>query len=562
MERNKLIGILFSLLAFGAQAETPLKDCFGTGQGTQSHRSPPTWQCAQFISSVANSDGTLTISTGTGGVVTASCATSTASQNGCLRPDGTTITIAGGIISAANTGTVTTTGSPANGNLAKFSSSSSITNGNLSGDVTTSGTLADTVAAIQGMTVSGTTGTGNVVFSASPSLTGNLTLTPAGTSNSIKLGASSANPTFGLECLNGTLTTGSCIGLEGGGDNNLYFHTQANYSWRNSANSGESAGLNGSSGNFTIASGGQYQVNGTQIACSNLSNGSASCSTDTTNASNISIGTLASARGGAGSISGALKGNGSGVVSQAACSDLSNGATGCSTATGTSGATIPLLNGTNTWSGVQSFNSGDLVLKGVTSGTITLNAAASAGSNTITFPAGTTNFSATGGTNFVVTQSTSGGALTVGSLPSPSTSLLGGVKSNSILAHNFLTQISTTGTPGLAQPNCGDLSNGLAICAPGYGQTRFTISGCSATIGAANNSNVGTFTSGTTGTCTVVITPGFTATNGWVCYSSDITTIPALFTGLMHQTATNATTATVSGTTVTSDVINFSCLPY
>jgi hypothetical protein len=99
-----------------------------------------------------------------------------------------------------------------------------------------------------------------------------------------------------------------------------------------------------------------------------------------------------------------------------ACADLSNGATGCSTATGTSGATIPLLNGTNTWSGVQSFNSGDVALRGATSGTITLNAAAVAGSNTLTLPAGTTDFSATGGASQVVQQTSSGGALTVGRL--------------------------------------------------------------------------------------------------------------------------------------------------
>ena len=43
-------------------------------------------------------------------------------------------------------GTVTTTGSPASGNLAAFSGASAITNGNLSGDVTTSGTLAATIA--------------------------------------------------------------------------------------------------------------------------------------------------------------------------------------------------------------------------------------------------------------------------------------------------------------------------------------------------------------------------------------------------------------------------------
>jgi len=46
----------------------------------------------------------------------------------------------------AAAGTVTTTGSPASGNLTKFSGASSITSGDLSGDVTTSGTLAATIA--------------------------------------------------------------------------------------------------------------------------------------------------------------------------------------------------------------------------------------------------------------------------------------------------------------------------------------------------------------------------------------------------------------------------------
>ena len=50
-------------------------------------------------------------------------------------------------ITGGGTGTVTTTGTPASGNLAKFSGATSITNGDLSGDVTTSGTLATTIAA-------------------------------------------------------------------------------------------------------------------------------------------------------------------------------------------------------------------------------------------------------------------------------------------------------------------------------------------------------------------------------------------------------------------------------
>ncbi len=44
------------------------------------------------------------------------------------------------------TGTVTTTGSPASGNLTKFTGATSISNADLTGDVTTSGTVATTIA--------------------------------------------------------------------------------------------------------------------------------------------------------------------------------------------------------------------------------------------------------------------------------------------------------------------------------------------------------------------------------------------------------------------------------
>jgi hypothetical protein len=59
-----------------------------------------------------------------------------------------TVDAQGRLTAAANGsgGGVTTTGSPASGNLTKFSGASSITNGDLTGDVTTSGTLATTIA--------------------------------------------------------------------------------------------------------------------------------------------------------------------------------------------------------------------------------------------------------------------------------------------------------------------------------------------------------------------------------------------------------------------------------
>lgn len=78
--------------------------------------------------------------------------------------------------------------------------------------------------------------------------------------------------------------------------------------------------------------------------------------------------------------------------------------------------TIGCLGQNNTWTGIQTHNSGKLALAGATSGTITVNAAAVAGSNTITLPAGTTDFSATGGTSQVVKQTSSGGAFTVAQL--------------------------------------------------------------------------------------------------------------------------------------------------
>lgn len=106
---------------------------------------------------------------------------------------------------AAIPGGVTTTGTPASGNLTKFSGAATITNGNLSGDITTSGTLTTTVAKIQSTTVSGTSGSGNVVFSTSPTL-----ITPAlGTPSALvgtNITGTAASLTAGTVTTNANLT--------------------------------------------------------------------------------------------------------------------------------------------------------------------------------------------------------------------------------------------------------------------------------------------------------------------------------------------------------------------
>jgi len=99
------------------------------------------------------------------------------------------------------------------------------------------------------------------------------------------------------------------------------------------------------------------------------------------------------------------------------------------------------------------------------------------------------------------------------------------------------------------------LRNGGGLQSSG---TKFTASGCSnsTTVGGAT---AGSFHSGTTGTCTVVITlagaTGTTMSNGWSCRFNDETT-PA---NLLSESGYTTTTVTMTGTTNSGDVIDFAC---
>lgn len=100
-------------------------------------------------------------------------------------------------------------------------------------------------------------------------------------------------------------------------------------------------------------------------------------------------------------------------------------------------------------------------------------------------------------------------------------------------ALNYTTQMAT-GTPTTTGSSCG-------------------------TITAAGGASRFQFTSTTTGSCSVVITTGATATNGWECSGKDLTTTADTFS----QTATTTTTCTVTAAAVvTGDKIIISTGSY
>src|SRR5271155_989000 len=83
------------------------------------------------------------------------------------------------------------------------------------------------------------------------------------------------------------------------------------------------------------------------------------------------------------------------------------------------------------------------------------------------------------------------------------------------------------------------------------------VTGCSLAT-SIGGSSAGQFNSGTTGTCTVTITTGYQAPNGWFAKANDLTTTA----DSLVQTSSTTTTATISGATLSGDLINFSMTPY
>lgn len=183
---------------FQANLSFPTLQVTGGGSGTTS------------ISGVIRGNGTSPFTSAAATDIfalwTGSCTSST-----FLRADGVCATPAGA-------GNVSTTGSPTNGNLALFSSGTTITNGDLSGDCTTSGALVVTCTKSSG------TAFGTFAFQsfAAPPAIGAVTPAAGNFTTLTASGTLQTNVTGSLQCLHANssgvvLGTGSDCGSGGGG---------------------------------------------------------------------------------------------------------------------------------------------------------------------------------------------------------------------------------------------------------------------------------------------------------------------------------------------------------
>jgi hypothetical protein len=135
------------------------------------------------------------------------------------------------------------------------------------------------------------------------------------------------------------------------------------------------------------------------------------------------------------------------------------------------------------------------------------------------------------------------GTISAARLPNPTATTLGGVESLAAVAHNFLTSISTAGVPVAAQPGFSDLTGSASAAQmPALTGDVTTVAGAVATTLATVNANVGSFGSSTAIPALTINAKGLitAASSSAVIAPAGTLTGTALATGVVSSSLTSA----------------------